>query len=127
MLLEVAVGILAIVVARVIYPRNQTLARRIVFAIFLFFILVNLFCFAWFIAGNVWVFGAATNGYQSTDSTNMSTYCQMDLFRAAFGIIISRYIIVTIIIIVLIRYTIIRLCKGEKAPPPANDVDKMRI
>jgi hypothetical protein len=131
MLLEVVVGILALLISRVIYPKyGQVLARRLIFAVILFFIFVNLFCFAWFIAGNVWVFGAANNGYQNT-SPNTSTYCKMDLFRAAFGIIISRYAIVAIIIIVVL----VKIYKREKAPsvngtesvPPDKGIESLRM
>jgi hypothetical protein len=131
MLLEVVVGILALLISRVIYPKyDQVLARRLIFAVILFVIFVNLFCFAWFIAGNVWVFGAANNGYQNTNP-NTSTYCEVDLFRAAFGIIISRYAIVAIIIIVVL----VKICKREKAPsvngtesvPPDKGIESLRM
>lgn len=121
MLLEVAIGILAILISRVIYVKHdQVLARRLIFAVFLSLIFVNLFCFAWFIAGNIWVFGSITDGYQNSNSAISTTYCEIDLFRAAFGIIISRYIIVTVIIIVIFvskRREIMRCCIQEEAPP----------
>ncbi len=121
LLLDAMIGILAYLTSRVIYTRyNQTMARRLVFVLFLIIVFVNLFCFAWYIAGNVWVFGAAANGYQGTDSTNSATYCQPDLFRAAIGIIISRYIIFGIIIIVVIlrkRHKLMERWQEHEMPP----------
>jgi len=121
LLFDAGIGILALLTSRVIYSSyDQVVARRLIFALFLILVLVNLFSFAWYIAGNVWVFGALANGYQGSDSSNLTTYCESNLFRAAIGIIISRYVIFGIIIIIVIfrkRHEIMRRCKGEKAPP----------
>jgi hypothetical protein len=128
LLFDVVIGILAFLTSRVIYTRyDQVVARRLVFVLFLIIVLVNIFCFAWYIAGNVWVFGAANNGYQGSDNTNLTTYCEPDLFRAAIGIIISRYIIFGIIIIVIIfrkRHKIMERCKEQKVPA-ADDKGQM--
>lgn len=102
--------ILAMIDARVVYVRgDKRKARLAMFIIFFIIVLLNIFFFAWFIAGNVWVFGAKTNGVQGTDST-LSTYCQPDLYRAAFVLIIVRYIIIPIIIIIGM---IVWFCKSQ--------------
>lgn len=131
MLFEVVIGIFALLIARIMYPHyNQILARRLILVVLLILAVVNIFCFAWFIAGNVWVFGAKANGQQSTNNGNLSTYCQSDLFRAALGIIISRYVIVGIIIIVVV----IRQChknkrdnEGGKVPPVNNNLSAQTV
>ncbi|CAF0809927.1 unnamed protein product [Adineta ricciae] len=117
MLFEVLIGILAYIISRVIYNQyDQVIARRLILIVIGLLILINLFCFAWFVAGNVWVFGSLANGKQSDDSTNLNTYCQSDLFRAALGIIISRYVLTGVIIIIAIcinRRKIMRCCTQE--------------
>jgi hypothetical protein len=50
-----------------------------------------LFSIAWMVVGQVWVFGAQTNGFQSTNST---TYCHPTVFWTGFAIIIVTYAII---------------------------------
>jgi hypothetical protein len=69
--------ILAVIDARVVNIRgDKTRARMAISVLFLIVVALNLFFFAWFIAGNVWVFGAKANGVQGSDPTNLTTYCQ---------------------------------------------------
>lgn len=103
---------LAVLLAKNIYYHSgKRIARTIFVMVVVIITLLNMFFFAWFIAGNVWVFGARTNGVQGSDSTNTSTYCQQDVYRAAFVLIIARYIVFPIIIIIVV---IVRLCKKKK-------------
>jgi hypothetical protein len=104
--------LLAVVDARIVYVRSKkTTARLIIFILFLIMVILNMFFFAWFVAGNIWVFGAKANGVQGTDSTNLTTYCQPDMYRAAIVLIIARYIVIPIVIIISIA---VHFCKSSK-------------
>jgi hypothetical protein len=59
-----------------------------------------LFSVAWLVAGQVWVFGAQTNGFQSSNSTQTATYCHPTVFWTGFAIIIVTYGIWLILILV---------------------------
>lgn len=54
--------------------------------------IINVFLFAWFIAGNVWVY-RTYDSWQRSDST-LTTYCNPTLYYYSFWIITSTYIIV---------------------------------
>ncbi|CAF0807845.1 unnamed protein product [Adineta steineri] len=66
-----------------------------VIGIVLFIIfLMSFFLFAWFIAGNVWVFGAKDKvTYDNVQSPN---YCHQTLYQFAFWIIIITYILMIV-------------------------------
>ncbi|CAF1230507.1 unnamed protein product [Adineta ricciae] len=49
-----------------------------------------LFQFAWFIAGNIWVFGAVQR-VQFTNPANTTSYCNGTVYRSAFWLIIAAY------------------------------------
>lgn len=68
-----------------------------------------IFSWAWLIVGQVWVFGAQTHGFQSSNSTDSSTYCVSNVFWTGFAIIIVTYAIWLIIFVVIgVRYIIKR-------------------
>jgi hypothetical protein len=52
---------------------------------------LGLFLFAWFIAGNVWIF-RVVNRVQFTDQTKTNSYCNGTLYHAAFWLLIVEYI-----------------------------------
>ena len=54
-------------------------------------LIIILFLFAWFIAGNVWVF-SATKQVQFVDQTKSNSYCNRTLFHFSFWLIIVQYI-----------------------------------
>ena len=104
--------ILAVVDARIIYVHSDKIrARLIIFILFVIMVILNIFFFAWFVAGNIWVFGAKANGVQGTDPTNFATYCQPDMYRAAIVLIVARYIVIPIVIIISIA---VHCCKSSK-------------
>ncbi|CAF4238957.1 unnamed protein product, partial [Adineta steineri] len=47
--------------------------------------------FAWLITGSVWVFGAKANGVQGDNPNATNTYCQSDLYKSAFVLLIINY------------------------------------
>ncbi|CAF3790064.1 unnamed protein product [Rotaria socialis] len=103
---------LAVRVAHYVCRQSErTIARPIFFLLLIIIIIINLFFFGWFIAGNIWVFGASANGVQGSNPTNSATYCQSDMYHAAIVLIIARYIVVPIIIIIVIA---VRCCKKTK-------------
>ncbi|CAF0770754.1 unnamed protein product [Rotaria sordida] len=62
----------------------------LIFLIASFMILMSLFLFAWFIVGNVWIFGAKKNvQYDSS----MDNYCHRTLYEFAFAILIITYVL----------------------------------
>jgi hypothetical protein len=104
--------ILAVVNARIVYVHyDKTRARLIIFILFLIMVILNIFFFAWFVAGNIWVFGAKANGVQGTDPTKFTTYCQPDMYRAAIVLIVARYIVGAIIIIISLA---VHFCKSSE-------------
>jgi hypothetical protein len=52
---------------------------------------ISLFLFAWFIAGNVWIF-SVTKQVQFTDQTKLNSYCNSTFFHFSFWLIIVQYI-----------------------------------
>ncbi|CAF1088423.1 unnamed protein product [Rotaria sordida] len=112
----VAMSILAFINARIIYGMmNKAFARHFVLPSLLFQLVFALWFFAWFIAGNVWVFSNKSH-VQSTDAANTSTYCQNTLYSAAFGLIISTYIVFGIVAVLTIKRRIVGKKIKEKLP-----------
>ena len=119
----VALSILAYINAKVLYVmmNKKTIARHILMPILVLQLVFTLWFLAWFIAGNVWVFSKKSY-VQYTDPTNTSTYCQQTLYSAAFGLIISTYIVVGVIIIITIKRRIIgKKIKARLAPNADRD------
>jgi hypothetical protein len=104
----VLLNILAFINAKVIYGimEKKTLARQLMIPNLFFQLLFLLWFIAWFIAGNIWVF-SNKNIQQSTNTASTSTYCQGTLYQAAFGLIISTYIVLGIVIIMTIKRRVI--------------------
>ncbi|CAF1008420.1 unnamed protein product [Rotaria sordida] len=94
----VAMSILAFINARIIYGMmNKAFARHFV------------------LPRNVWVFSNKSH-VQSTDAANTSTYCQNTLYSAAFGLIISTYIVFGIVAVLTIKRRIVGKKIKEKLP-----------
>jgi hypothetical protein len=77
-------------------------------------LVILLFSIAWLVAGQIWVFGAQSNGFQSTDPRQSATYCHSTLFWNAFGIIFATYGIFLILILVIAGRFIIKRCKAKR-------------
>jgi hypothetical protein len=80
-----------------------------------------LFSIAWLIAGQVWVFGAQTNGFQSSNSTQTATYCHATVFWTGFAIIIVTYAIWLILIVVFGGRYLINRNKSKREAVAAID------
>ena len=106
---------LGVINIRCIYPSfqhpNQTVPRVILISILAVTLTLMLFSFGWLIAGSVWVFGAKANGVQGSDSTDTTTYCQTELYRSAFVLLIVNYVVHIIIFSVLIFK---RICQKQE-------------
>ncbi|UJR34451.1 hypothetical protein I4U23_021858 [Adineta vaga] len=75
-----------------------------------------LFSFSWLITGSVWIFDAKVNGVQGDNPTDANTYCQSELFRSAFVLLIVNYILhVVIISLIIVRRF---CCKRGKVNTP---------
>ena len=80
-----------------------------------------LFSIAWLIIGQVWVFGAQRNGFQSSNSTDTATYCNSTVFWTGFTIIIVTYAVWLILIIVFVVLFIKKRHKVKKETVPATN------
>jgi len=80
-----------------------------------------IFTIAWLIAGQVWVFGAQTHGFQSSNSTDTATYCQASVFWTGFVIIIVTYAIFLIIILVAVGRIMVKRYKMKQETAPTNN------
>jgi hypothetical protein len=128
-LLLVLVALSGVIVVRCIYfgsdnDNHKIIAQRFIMIIVIFSLIVTLFSFAWIITGSVWIFGAKTNGVQGSNSAITTTYCQSDLYRAAFVLIIINYIVhILIILLIIVRCVCF---KRENIAPP-HDVSRDRV
>lgn len=125
----ILLALAGVIVARYGYPRpdennNPTNARYILLTVFGLTLIFFLFSFSWLVAGSVWVFGAKANGVQGTDPSATTTYCQSNLYRAAFVLLIIHYVLHGIIISLLVLRCI--FCKRGNLVPP-NVGEKERI
>ncbi|CAF1402762.1 unnamed protein product [Adineta ricciae] len=100
--------ILAIVDARLIAQvmNKNVLARRLMFINLTLQPVFAAWFFIWFITGNFWVF-RTKDRYQSTNPTDTSTYCNEEVYQAAFLLIIMTYVIGGITFIGTIRRRVI--------------------
>jgi len=80
-----------------------------------------LFSIAWLIVGQVWVFGAQSNDFQSTNATKSATYCYPTVFWTGFAIIIVTYIIWQILILVFIARFVFKRHKTKPEIAPITD------
>jgi hypothetical protein len=104
-------------------PNHKMIARRLIMIVVSLTLVTLLFSFAWLVTGSVWIFGAKRNGVQGSDPTAVTTYCQSDLYRAAFILIIVNYVIHFLIIPLIILKRI--CCKRENAiPNPSEEMNK---
>lgn len=93
---------LGVITVRCIYSRDgegsKMLGRCILIIVLISTLLLLLFSLAWVIAGSVWIFGAKTSGVQGDDPSITTTYCQQELFRIAFTLLIVNYVVHGIVI-----------------------------
>ncbi|CAF1265383.1 unnamed protein product [Didymodactylos carnosus] len=87
--------VIVVVLSIICFFKKQTAASGIMAicslcTVCLASVLLSLFLFAWFIAGNVWVFRARPN--LNTSDIYSPNYCHPTLYQFAFGIIIVSYI-----------------------------------
>jgi hypothetical protein len=117
-LVWVVLSILGFINAKVLYGivGNKPLARKLMVPYLILNLLFFLWFFSWFIAGNVWVFGNKSR-QQSTDPSDTSTYCNGSLYQAAFGLLISTYIVTGIMVILTIKRRVI----GKKVREAVNN------
>ena len=96
-LLVMMVSLIGVIAVHCIYFRTKDyykkmFARYLIVIVVIITIILFLFNLSWLIAGSVWIFGAKTHGVQGSDPTTTATYCQSELYRAAFVLIIVNYI-----------------------------------
>ncbi|CAF0797841.1 unnamed protein product [Adineta ricciae] len=84
-----------IVLSFILVLKRQTAATAVTAAciigcVLIFLFVMSLFLFAWFIAGNVWIFGV----HKKVDLDNSSSpnYCQRTLYQFAFAMLIISYV-----------------------------------
>ncbi|CAF0744970.1 unnamed protein product [Adineta ricciae] len=102
------VGICGIINVRCNFPRDTQQSSPIGVAILVIILvsvlIMSLFSFAWLITGSVWIFGAKANGVQGDNPNDTGTYCQSELFRPAFVLLIINYILhVVIVSLIIVR------------------------
>jgi hypothetical protein len=95
---------------------NKIIARRLILVVVSLVLILSLFEVAWLVVGSVWVFGAERNGVQGSNPTDTTTYCESDLYRAVFILIIISYI-THIAIIVMVIMKRLGWKKGQTNPP----------
>jgi hypothetical protein len=103
----ILLALIGVIIVRCIYPHlekenHKMIARRLILIVVILTLIVFLFSFAWLVAGSVWIFGAKSNGVQGSDPMTTTTYCQSNLYRVAFTLIIINYIVHVIIIPIII-------------------------
>ena len=120
-LLLMLIAIIGVISARCLlcYEKNnnRTFIRYLILGVGILSIILILFILSWLVAGSVWVFGAKSYGVQGSDPTITSTYCQSELYRAAFVLVIVNYVTHCGIILVLIVKQVYEKLK-RKTPPP---------
>jgi len=112
-----------VIIVRCIYPHleeenHKIIARRLILIVVILTLIVLLFSLAWLVTGSVWIFGAKSNGVQGSDPMATTTYCQSNLYRAAFTLVIVNYIVHGLIILMIIMRRI-RRNRHDTVPPPA--------
>jgi amino acid transporter len=112
-----------VIIVRCIYPNleeenHKMIARRLILIVVILTLIVLLFSLAWLVVGSVWIFGAKSNGVQGSDPMATTTYCQSNLYRAAFTLVIVNYIVHGLIILMIIMRRI-RRNRHDTVPPPA--------
>jgi len=81
-----------------------------------------VFNVAWMVAGQVWVFGAMTNGFQYDNPHEKSTFCYAKVFWPAFVIIFVTYLVWIIIILMLVTKPIMKCIKKRHQINNETDV-----
>jgi len=99
-------------------PNPSRCARRSIAGSLIGQLVLLVICIAWLVVGQVWVFGAQVNGFQSSNSTQTATYCHPTVFWTGFVIIIITYAVWLIIILVLVVRYIIKRHKIKQGIAP---------
>ena len=73
-----------------------------------------LFSIAWLIAGQIWIFGARSNGFQTADPIQSATYCRGALYWNAFASIIITYVIMLVFTLVFVVRFIVKRYKAKR-------------
>jgi len=81
-------------------PSPSPYARYSLSAILIAQLVCILFSIGWWLVGQVWVFGALANGFQSSNANQTTTYCNAALFWNSFADIIVTYAISLILLVV---------------------------
>jgi hypothetical protein len=120
-LLLILLALTGVLIVRRIYFRsdeenNKIMARRLILIVVIVTLIVLLFSFAWLVAGSVWIFSAKSNGVQGSNPSATTTYCQSDLYSAAFFLIILHYVIHGLILLAIIFRCMCRK-RGDIVPP----------
>ena len=114
------VGIFGIINVRCNFPRDTQQSSSVGVAILVIImvsvLIISLFSFAWLITGSVWIFSAKANGVQGDNPNDTSTYCQSELFRPAFVLLIINYIMHVVIVSLIIARRF--CCKRERVNTP---------
>ena len=120
-LLLMLIALIGVIAARCLLRcekhSDRTFIRYLIVGVGILSVVLTLFILSWLVAGSVWVFGAKSYGVQGSDSTITSTYCQSELYRAAFVLVIVNYVTHFGIIAVLIVKQVWEKMK-QKTPPP---------
>lgn len=128
-LLLVLFALTGVIIVRCIFSgseqdNHKIIGKHLILIVVILSLIVSLFSFAWLVTGSVWVFGAKSNGVQGSDPTITTTYCQSELYRAAFILIIINYVVHTAIILVLI---VRRICFKRDDMVPPHAVGRNRV
>ena len=84
-------------------------------------LLVFLVSFAWTIVGLVWILTSRSNGFQSSDSVQTSTYCNGTLFWNALASVIIAFAIWFILILVVVGRLILKRYHAKRKPTSRYD------
>ncbi len=125
----ILLALAGVIIVRFIYPRlkkenHKMIVRRLVLIVVILTLIVFLFSFAWLVTGSVWIFGAKSNGVQGLDPKATTTYCQSDLYKVAFTLIIVNYVVHGLIILIIIMNRIYSNRK-HTVPSPVSTTDRV--
>jgi len=97
-------------------------ARCLIIAVLIGKLVYILFSVVWWVVGQVWVFRAIANGFQSNDPNQTTTYCNSTLFWNSVVLITVTYVILLIVIVVCGgRFIIKRYKMNQEAAPTINE------
>ncbi|CAF0863510.1 unnamed protein product [Adineta steineri] len=89
-------------------------ARRLFIGSLIGQLVVLIFSIAWLVPGLIWIFGAKSNGFQSKDPTQSTTYCPATLFWNAFAMIFITIGLYSILIFLVAGIFIVKRYKAKR-------------